>query len=188
MGYYNGAVIAGLDQRDAPLLARDPDGTMTSIAAALQDDKLAARFARVSSRRFQVTAELLSPSLEQLTWEVVSEVVQRAIDIPLDVVRSTHAVDVLAPGISKVSVLEALRLTFGLGDRDAPVLCIGDRGRWPGNEARLLAEPFSLSVDEVSPHPDSCWHVAPPGTRGTLATNYYLEHLNIRQGTARISL
>lgn len=62
---------------------------------------------------------------------------------------------------------------------DSRILCIGDKGRWPGNDFDLLSEPFSLSVDEVSSDPVTCWNLAPAGYRGIQATLYYLDHMRI---------
>lgn len=50
---------------------------------------------------------------------------------------------------------------------------------WPGNDSYMLKEPFSLSVDEVSPDPKTCWNLAPPGYRGVQATLAYLDCLQI---------
>jgi hypothetical protein len=88
-------------------------------------------------------------------------------------VRSSHSIDVLAPGISKLSVVSSLRKTFSL-KADAVVLCIGDRGRWPGNDYDLLSLPHSLSVDEVSTSSETCWNLAAPGHRGSQALVDYL--------------
>ena len=58
------------------------------------------------------------------------------------------------------------------------ILTIGDRGKWPGNDAALLKEPLSLSVDEVSYSPETCWNLSPAGVRGVQATLLYLKKLN----------
>jgi len=84
--------------------------------------------------------------------------------------------DVVAPGVSKQSVVDRVgQLVPGRGD--APILCVGDRGLWPGNDYALLGTPHSLSVDEVSPDPGSCWNLARPGRRGPPVALDYLEHL-----------
>jgi hypothetical protein len=56
-------------------------------------------------------------------------------------------------------------------------LIIGDLGRWPGNDAGLLGNPFALSVDEVSGDPYTCWNLARPGHRGVQAALDYLRAL-----------
>ena len=68
------------------------------------------------------------------------------------------------------------------------VLCVGDRGEWPGNDYELLGRPLSLSVDEPSPAPDAGWNLAPPGIRGSTAAVYYLDRLRSGRGGLRIRL
>lgn len=70
--------------------------------------------------------------------------------------RSGHSVDVVAPGVSKLAVVERVWQAVGV-ERD--VLCIGDRGRWPGNDHVLLTISYSLSADEVSADPAACWNL-----------------------------
>ena len=70
---------------------------------------------------------------------------------------------------------------------DAPILTIGDRGRWPGNDYELLQEKFSLSVDETSVDPQTYWNLASVGQRGTAVTLEYLNGLKSDAGTAHFS-
>lgn len=103
----------------------------------------------------------------------------------LRVVASSHSVDVLASGVSKLAGVGAVR-----GRSREPkcgrVLCIGDRGRWPGNDHALLSEPLSLSVHEVSTDPETCWNIAPPGHRGVQALLGYLRAATARVGAFRL--
>ena len=48
-----------------------------------------------------------------------------------------------------------------------------------GNDFALLHGPYSLSVDEVSLEPSSCWNLAMPGSRGVQALHWYLAHCNL---------
>ena len=63
------------------------------------------------------------------------------------------------------------------------ILCIGDRGRFPGNDYELLSHTFALSVDEVSANASSGWNLAPPGCRGVAATLFYLAHIKLQADT-----
>jgi hypothetical protein len=108
----------------------------------------------------------------------------RASAAQVTLVRSSHSIDVLAPGVSKAALVERLSREAAGGE----VLCVGDRGRWPGNDHQLLAGRFGLSVDEVSPDPSACWNLAPLGARCVEAALYYLEHLVVRGGVATIDL
>jgi hypothetical protein len=71
---------------------------------------------------------------------------------------------------------------------NAQVLCIGDRGCWSGNDFDLLREPFSLSVDEVSPDPTTCWNLAPAGHRGVQATLDYLGAMQVGDSGLHLDL
>ena len=53
-------------------------------------------------------------------------------------------------------------------------LCIGDKGEYPGNDYELLSTQFSLSVNEVSYDPDTCWNLSKIGFQDVNATINYL--------------
>ncbi len=86
--------------------------------------------------------------------------------------RSPHHVDIVHPSTSK------RRVASLLGADERPVLRIGDTGRWPGNDFELLADPYGLSVDEVSPDLAGCWNFLPPGLREVEGTLHYLAQLD----------
>ena len=96
----------------------------------------------------------------------------------LNYVRSGHSIDILAPGVSKLALVEAVS-ALSYGNDSGTVLCMGDRGRWPGNDYALLREAHALSVHEVSPDPNTCWNISPAGYRGVQAALYYLERLTM---------
>lgn len=102
----------------------------------------------------------------------------------IGVTRSDHSIDIVAAGVSKRNVVRRLRETVG----DAPILAIGDRGRWPGNDYELLGEPFALGVDEVSADLATCWHLGKPGQRGPAVTLEYLSALELHNGRARFAV
>jgi hypothetical protein len=62
------------------------------------------------------------------------------------------------------------------------------RPRPPGNDYEFLQSPYSLSVDEVSAAPDSCWLLSSPGAKGVQATLEYLEGVVVKSGVARLYL
>ena len=107
-------------------------------------------------------------------------------DLPgVTVIRSSHSIDVLAPEISKRTLVRQVRELVGEAGTTA-VLCIGDRGRWPGNDFALLQEPYSLSVDEVSPDPNTGWNLAPAGHRGVQGTLDYLAAMQMLHGSYQL--
>lgn len=87
--------------------------------------------------------------------------------------QSPHHVDIVHPATSKRLVASLL------GADERPVLRIGDTGRFPGNDFELLADPYGLSVDEVSPDLAGCWNFLPAGLREVEGTLHYLAQLDV---------
>jgi len=187
VGYRNGAEVGLLDHDDVPCESDDPGEELSVALAAVRSEKFLVRWIRkIRPRPGQVTVyPALCVSVERL-WEAVQQVVLASTAPRAQVLRSSHSVDILAPGVTKCRVLQELRR--GLGTPKAPVLCVGDRGRWPGNDYELLREPCSLSVDETSPDPETCWAVASPGRRGTSAAQEILMALGFGGAGCRIQL
>ena len=90
----------------------------------------------------------------------------------LAVVMSSHSVDILAKGISKLAVVEALQRK-----QPGEILRIGDQGAGGGNDFELLNSGISLSVDRVSSSLETCWNLGAPGLSGTPITLQYLRAL-----------
>jgi len=93
-------------------------------------------------------------------------------------------VDVVPEGTSKLALVRAL-------EEERPnstFLCIGDRPCWPGNDAQLLSQDFSLSVDEVDGSPSSAWNLAPAGILGAAALRFYLSKMTTSAGHFSIKL
>jgi hypothetical protein len=100
-----------------------------------------------------------------------------------ELVRSTHSVDILRSGVSKVNLVSKIEKQLA-ESVCGEVLRVGDLGRWPGNDYQLLAHEFGLSVDQVSLNPRTCWNLAPAGHRGTQATLDYLDALTLSHSFA----
>jgi hydroxymethylpyrimidine pyrophosphatase-like HAD family hydrolase/fructoselysine-6-P-deglycase FrlB-like protein len=181
VGYYNGAEIAALAD-DA-----SPDGTdkccdaLRSLAKALSEHPELAQIATQTDRKYQITIEPQRPVAENRLWDLVHEVILATDNVGHMVTRSSHSIDVVARGISKRAVIEAISPSTG----SKAVLAIGDRGRWPGNDYELLRWPYALSVDEVSVDPETCWNLGQSGQRGPATTIAYLNSLHIQKKTLR---
>lgn len=180
IGYYNGGYIRSLDEPVDRQETMGPDDTLRAVESGLRDDPWLRDRVEVDVNRFQLSVRSRVPVPETRLWDAVEQVSAR---FGATVVRSSHSVDVLAFGVTKRSLVQGMR--DAIEGRD--VLCIGDRGRWPGNDHALLMDPYSLSADEVSSDPMTCWNLAPPGTRGVGATMGYLQRLTVRRGSARLS-
>lgn len=172
VGYYNGADIALLDDDASPNGAEGVCDDLAALAQALRENPELADGASQTDRRWQITLEGRRVMPEDRLWHLAQQVIQMGRHA-VSVTRSSHSVDIVAAGVSKLNVAERLRALDG----DGPLLAIGDRGRWPGNDYELLREPWALGVDEVSVDPATCWNLAAPGQRGAAVTLEYLEAL-----------
>lgn len=181
IGYYNGAEVAALEDDEAPDGRNEVGDDLEVIANALRSQPELAHAAKQTDRPRQITLEGVRVLPETRLWDLAQQVILATKARNLRVTRSSHSIDIVPEEVSKLNVVTRLRNEIGEG----ALLTIGDRGRWPGNDHALLSEPFSLSVDEVSVDPDTCWNLAPPGQRGPAATLHYLRALEATGGELR---
>jgi D-arabinose 5-phosphate isomerase GutQ len=179
IGYYNGTDLGALGNDNVPTRDGPSEPVLQRAQALLLADAWLAATAKVDSRPHQITIE---PRDATSTDALAAHVMARL--GPLDgagvrIVVSSHSLDVLGPTRGKGSLVSSLREQIGRG---LDVLCIGDRGAWPGNDYALLSEPLSLSVDQVSSLTDVCWNLAPRGVSGPDATLLYLRAIRARGG------
>lgn len=182
VGYYNGAAIRRLTEHEDPVVESACEES--SLVAALENDPMLN--GEVRSNAVQIsTGVRRGTRIEAGVAQV--RLLMRGSGVDGEVVISGHSIDVCLAGQSKEDLVRAIRVSFGLGE--GPVLRIGDRGRPPGNDWKLLDDPHGLSVDEVSGHPMHCWSLTPAGTKGVQATSHYLRHLRWsgRGGRLRLS-
>ena len=178
VGYYNGAEIASLDDDGAPNGSRTVCDALRPLADALRCQPAIANCARQEDRAFQITLEATRAMPGSRLWNLAHEAILTTGVHDVTVMSSSHSVDIVAPGVSKLNVVRRLRETVG----DEPILAIGDRGRWPGNDHELLSGPFALGVDEINFDPATCWHLGKPGQRGPAVTIEYLSALEVQDG------
>jgi len=174
LGYYNGADLGCLSDDHHPTSPPTPCDPFKDIREALSADPIVSRLAQCKFSHAQISVRPLSPASGKLLWGLVQQMAQNQ---GFAILRSAHSIDVLTAGVSKRSLIHRIR---SLLRQDCSVLCIGDKGQWPGNDFELLRTPYSLSVDEVSPDPESCWNIAPPGHRGVQALLDYLSWAQIQ--------
>lgn len=187
LGYYNGAYTGLLTEEIDPSATEAPCEPLKAVADALSSNSWLNAIALCTYRHMQITIEPKTPLPDGRVWDVVQQITRSVGNDRLSVLHSSHSMDIVAPGVSKRHLVERVRSTIG-GPESEPILCIGDRGKWPGNDFALLSERFSLSVDEVSPDPKTCWNIAPPGHRGVQATLGYLEAMEVNHGCLRFHM
>lgn len=183
IGYYNGAEIGTLADDHIPDGAAVVCNDLKSLAAALRAQSELADLAEQTDRRYQITLQARRPATESRLWDLAQQTLLLTAQRNVTITRSSHSIDIVATGVTKLNVLKHLRANVP----DAAVLTIGDRGRWPGNDYELLREPFALSVDELNVDPNTCWNLAPRGQRGVAATLGYLRALRATDGALRFT-
>ena len=182
IGYYNGAEIRPLTDTSDPLLP-ELESTHPLLESLANDAMFGASKVRTRNRA-QVSVGLNRSFCIDKALSRAYELM-RCIAIDGSVVASSHSIDILLQSQSKRGVVDAV--AQHLGKHDA-ILRLGDRGGWPGNDAALLDDPYGLSVDDVSTHPEHCWALAPAGVKGVQATLYYLHRLKWSRSGGRIKL
>jgi hydroxymethylpyrimidine pyrophosphatase-like HAD family hydrolase len=154
VGYHNGAEIGFLNDLECP----PPEPLVTGlilVAEFLRDSPVILWNATVEAKGSQIAIELTpTGDARAVLTEATRAVRIYTIGGRIAFVASSHSVDVIAAGVSKLNVVAHLVRALRLSDDGASsILCIGDRGRFPGNDADLLSHPLSLSVDQASPDP-----------------------------------
>jgi hypothetical protein len=182
VGYYNGGDVATLQENDRPDVDVAISARIKKAAESLAADSVLSNSCQTEIRPHQISVVGEGVSTEEV-WLRACEALT---SMPsMRVFTSGHSVDILDDGVSKVNLINRIKALASKNTGE--ILCIGDRGRWPGNDCELLAQPYSLSVDQVSYDPQSCWNLAPAGCSGTQETLYYLRHLQ-SEPTQTISL
>jgi hypothetical protein len=182
IAYYNGSDLGRLSDDGHPNSSAAVADALKSVAEALAQHPIVSRLAEVKAGRTQVSVRPSSAAHRELVWRLVQQLAQIR---GLAALRSTHSMDVVQPGVSKSSLQNHIRAILHEG---CCVLSIGDKGQWPGNDYDLLSAPYSLSVDEVSADPETCWNIAPAGHRGTQAVLDYLGWIQPRGTGFRMAL
>jgi hydroxymethylpyrimidine pyrophosphatase-like HAD family hydrolase len=189
IGYYNGAEVSWLTDDSAPDGDSEPCTDLKLSLQLLNDNLEITSLARIEARKYQLTVEAKDIVPENLIFDLAQDQLAGRLQSPLpDIFRSSHSIDILAQGVSKISIIKQIMENLG---PDSNVLTIGDRGKWPGNDSILLKHVHSLSVDEVSPCQATCWNICPAGIRGPQGTQYYLtalEVLNTSRPVAKLAL
>lgn len=185
VGYYNGGDVSDLADDSRPDGAEAVGPTLMPVADALRAAFGKSGLVKLTFRLPQITIEPTPGANDEDVWNSVQHLIYAVGGSGVSAVRSSHSMDVIAAGVTKRAVIDRVleRLAAGPG---TPVLCIGDRGRWPGNDYSLLSTSFALSVDEVSSDPNVGWNLAAPGRRGSLAALDYLECLTETQAGLRM--
>jgi HAD superfamily hydrolase (TIGR01484 family) len=177
IGYYNGSEIAPLSDEMCPDRNAKVEGSIKIFTEVLEKIGELKEIANFECRPSQITIVPHSNRLWQRSKDILFELIAKHNFSDIRLIESRHSIDILAPGVSKLNLVNQLKGLLNQDSREFDVLCIGDSGEWPGNDLELLSTEYSLSVDLVSFDPATCWNIAEPGHRGVQATIAYLKNL-----------
>lgn len=183
IGFYNGAVVQSLAEGTP-----DPSPPTENVLYVENMLRASRYFSTCSFRSNNRQIAVSLPSLEEpaTSVRIATSIVDQS-GTKASVACSNHSVDIIFGGGGKTAVVEAVR-RHTKSDSKAPVLRLGDKGRWPGNDCELLDDAFGLSVDEVSASTETCWGLSPRGFLGVQATLYYLDRIDWQHETGSIHL
>lgn len=187
IGYHNGSEIGRLDNDKVPPSQFEIANELRPIRTQLEKDEFIRSVIDLRFSQSQITLRPRHAISVHATLELALSNIKTAGAVGVRAVSSTHSVDIIAPRISKMNLLHHFVDSHVVSSMDE-ILCIGDRGRFPGNDYELLSHTFALSVDEVSADASSGWNLAPSGCRGVAATLFYLAHVRLHTGSFSLGL
>lgn len=182
IGYYNGAIIHRLDDQTDPLAEKISEDN--ELVQKLREVPAFSK-ARIRGNEFQITIGIDDETRPEHAISVAAHALDGALG-GRRIVASSHSIDLLLAGQSKLDVVEAVSKRVQCHPDE--ILRIGDKGEWPGNDAELLDHQLGLTVDEASPDPSHCWGLAPAGVKGLQATLHYLDRLKWSGNNGRLVL
>jgi hydroxymethylpyrimidine pyrophosphatase-like HAD family hydrolase len=184
IGYRNGAFICRLDNEQMPPSEAPSTGVLPEAGDRLTSCEHLKGVAKIQSRIQQITIK----SEGAIHLDVLRDMVQAAlppeIQAEVRVVYSSHSIDLIPRAVTKLSVVqECAKLLAKARNENREILCIGDKGRFPGNDFELLTSPFSLSVDDVNSLSNACWNFLPPGHLPDEGFCFYAGKFRFSKGT-----
>jgi len=192
IGYYNCSDIAPLNDDFRPIKEISDPTVINEVTDYIEhNDFLEYLVGEYEPRPNQIS---IIPKKEHMRREIIQVLhctLPMKVLSQIKILESSHSIDVVASNVSKLDLISAIEEKFEYHEYlTGPIntVCIGDKGEWPGNDFELLSHPYSLSVDSVSPDPNTCWNLAPPGHRGVQATLDYFKSFIIKTNYFKINI
>ncbi len=189
IGYYNGGIIASLSDSSQPDITAKPHKSLKKIHDLLKAQSFSGTAPEFTLRPLQLTIEKNAVS----NWSWIKTYIKERIallELPnIQLLESGHSIDIIAkPEVSKINIVQSCLDKCEEKGISKQIICIGDKGKYPGNDYELLASTFSLSVDEVSSDPESCWNISRIGQRGSASCLNYLNSAKFTKSYFTLSL
>jgi len=193
IGYYNGSQTAHLGDNNMPDASSPKANSLAKIVQLFDSHQLLSKFRfeqrlSIEPRPEQITIQIKDFETGPLIKEILLDLVAKFDFADVKILESSHSIDIIMASVSKLNILEQCIILAGKGKKKLNFLCIGDCGKWPGNDYQLLSSEFGLSVDQVSTDPDTCWNLAGHGIRNIDATIEYLRAIKIKANSFTIKL
>lgn len=182
IGYYNGSVIGYLDDNSKPDNNSVPSTELKEFFNAIQLHGILPRNSVVKERPMQISIR----SDNTIATEIISAMNVKRENPKVKVAESDHSTDLLPGNTSKINLID--RMWVESGHNNLQILCIGDKGRWPGNDYEMLRTQYSLSVDEVSEDSNTCWNILPKDIQGESGVLEYLKGVQMHDGYFMLNL
>ncbi|MEN9998006.1 MAG: hypothetical protein RI922_996 [Bacteroidota bacterium] len=187
VGYYNGSQIGLLEDSSLPN-AIPIDSHLITIEQLLLNEPLLKHKVELDSRLGQLTAKFISSENINSLKQLMIDLIRNSFPFKVQILESSHSIDIILIETTKSKVIEYCTKLLNGANQDLKFLSIGDRGKWPGNDYQLLSNHYSLSVDQVSSDPKSCWNFASKGIRRVEATLEYFNAMNINESFFKIKI
>jgi hydroxymethylpyrimidine pyrophosphatase-like HAD family hydrolase len=188
IGYYNGAEIGELSNNALPGISDKIHPDLVYIRDLLNELPIIDQV-KITGRPFQLTIQNINSD----SWDAVKAILYQKTMLARDqnflILESSRSIDIIKrPEVSKVNIIPFIKEQLKKKKLAENCLCMGDKGKWPGNDFELLNTPYSLSVNEVSADTHTCWNLAPAGIRNTDASLLYLKKLILHKDHFKMHL
>lgn len=178
IGYYNGAQIGTLDDNNLPIIENDID-LFADIEKILKSENLINNHCDITLRKGQLTIMVKNKKKSEIVKNTMKDILKKLYPFEIQILESSHSIDIISVETSKNLIVDYYNDKFKDEEKMDNFLFIGDRGKWPGNDFQLLSNKFSLSVDQVSNDPYTCWNLSSIGNNCVETTLEYFEAITL---------
>lgn len=188
IGYYNGSSVGCLNEINIPNKDIEPLPLFINFQRQLMEISTAIPGIKYEIRPYQLTIYIKADLAKPRAYKIIKSIAAKPEFSGLLVLESSHSIDLIKkPEVSKLNILNRCVMKAQFNNKSTQCLCIGDKGNWPGNDFELLSGSYSLSVDEVSADPETCWNLSSLGQRNVETTLEYLKRMTFKNGNVIFS-